>query len=171
MNDIQSRNSEFPGTTTELREKLKSKMDVAKFFAGFIIIFIAFLLNGGKLTSLFSKIGIAFLISSLVFCIGAVSTYDHLLTPRKYWTVLDDKENDENTFQTKLSENMVASWWWLFVPAMVCFGIGVLLVLIQEFGIQSLSGEGGLFLTVLLFAAVLIPIVVTFAKWHRIRKK
>jgi hypothetical protein len=51
------RNSSIGGTvvmsessntvTSELREKLKSKIHVAKFFAGFITLLIGFLLNGG----------------------------------------------------------------------------------------------------------------------------
>jgi hypothetical protein len=40
--------SEYSNTvTSELREKLKSKIHVAKFFAGFITLLIGFLLNGG----------------------------------------------------------------------------------------------------------------------------
>jgi hypothetical protein len=165
--------SEFPSTTAELREKLKSKMDVAKFFAGFITLFIAFLLNGGKLTSPFSKIGIAFLISSLVFCVAAVSTYDHLLTPRKYWVALSEKEREEDRFQDRLLAEMVRSWWWLFVPAVGCFGIGFFLVLVQELGIKqppiNVDVAGGLILAVLLVAAVALPIWIAIAKWPRIR--
>jgi hypothetical protein len=157
----------------KLREKLKSKIDVAKFFAGFITLLIGFLLNGGKLTSPFSKIGIVFLISSLGFCVAAVFTYDHLLTPREYWTALSEEEKEEVSFNKRLLEDMVRSWRWLFVPAVICFGIGFLLVIVQELGLlhvrANLDVAGDLVLVALLVAAVVLPIWFLIAKWPPIR--
>lgn len=160
--------------TAELREKLKSKIDVAKFFAGFITLLIGFLLNGGKLTSTFSKIGIVFLISSLGFCVGAVFTYDHLLTPRKFWNALTDVQRQEDPFQERLRKEMVRSWWWLFVPAVGCFGIGFLLVIGQELGLRHLGANlnvGDRVLAGLLVTAVVLPVLVSYARWPQIRKR
>jgi hypothetical protein len=161
----------------ELREKLKSKIDVAKFFAGFITLFIGFLLTDGKLASAQSKFGIAFLISSLELCGASVFTYDHLLTPRRYWTALSEEERKENhlqdRFQDRLYRDMVSSWWWLFFPAVVCFVIGLLLVIMQELGLPhlcvNLDVGGDLVLEILLAAAVVLPICFLIAKWPRIR--
>jgi hypothetical protein len=168
--------SEAPDAVmAELREKLKSKIDVAKFFTGFITLLIGFLLNGGKLTSAFSKLGIVFLISSLGFCVAAVFTYDHLLTPREYWTALSEEEKEEVSFNKRLLEDMVRSWWRLFVPAVICFGIGFLLVIVHELGLlqmrANLDVAADLLLVGLLVAAVGLPIWFLIAKWPRIRSR
>ena len=53
MSQAEQRSQEVKGTTAEttvtaqLREKIKSKMDVAKFFAGFISLLIGILLKEG----------------------------------------------------------------------------------------------------------------------------
>lgn len=127
IKDIVRRQAE--DATTELREKVRSKMDVGKFFAGFITLLIGILLKAGGLDSLEEKLGIVFLISSLGYCIAAVFSYDRLLMPREYWTALTDEEEAEEPFRDLLRELMVRSWRWLFVPAVWCFGIGFLLVL------------------------------------------
>jgi hypothetical protein len=58
--------------TNELRKKVESKMDVGKFFAGFITLLIGILLQENKFDTLWPKVGIIFLIASLGFCVAAV---------------------------------------------------------------------------------------------------
>lgn len=152
---------ERPGdATAELREKVKSKMDVAKFFAGFITLLVGILLKDGNLASLASKVGIIFFVASLGFCVAAVFCYDRLLMPREYWTKIPEGERSEDQFQDRLQEEMVRSWLWLFVPAVWCFGIGFLLVLANALGLKfQIPPEGEAVLLILLLAtAAVTPI-------------
>jgi uncharacterized protein YdhG (YjbR/CyaY superfamily) len=126
--------------TKELREKVKSKMDVAKFFAGFITLLVGFVLKDSGIHSTVSKAGIVFLSASLAFCVVSVFAYDCLLMPREYWTVISDDES-EDSFQDNLQEQMVTSWRWLFVPAVLCFGIGFLLVLASALDLKFAIAE------------------------------
>ena len=157
--------------TDNLREKIRSKMDVAKFFTGFITLLIGFLLNGGKLATSFSKSGIVLLIASLSFCVAAMFIYDHLLWPKKYWTDSSGVEISENRFHKRLRKAMLISWLCLFVPAVVCFVIGLLLVLVQEFGMVGRSDYPedikNLVWVISLGAAVGIPILVCCVIWPR----
>jgi hypothetical protein len=82
-------------TNDELREKIKSKMEVGKFFAGFITFLIGFLLKDLSTRHLFAKIGIVCLAASIGFCIAAVFAFDSLLMPRKYWGFNDDPGAEE----------------------------------------------------------------------------
>ena len=149
--------------TEELREKLQSKMDVGKFFAGFITLLIGILLQDGGLDESFlPRIGIVFLISSLGFCVAAVFRYDSLLLPREYWELLPKEEKTEEKFQDHLVVQMVSSWRWLFVPAVICFGIGFLMVLAEALGLK-LNGSDDLvpaLLVVFLIVGVLVPILI-----------
>jgi hypothetical protein len=69
---------------------------------------------------------------------------------------------------------MICSWQWLFIPAVGCFGIGVVLMLVQALKLpgadRSLNGGEGVLLIVLLAAAVVSPIAFGFAKTPRIYK-
>jgi len=139
----------------ELREKVKSKMEVAKFFAGFITLLVAFVLKDGLDTAL-SKLGIVLLTASLGFCIASVFAYDRLLMPREYWTVLSSDEGSAINFQNQLQEQMVRSWRWLFVPAIWCFGIGFLLVFANALQLK-VTDAGHLSWGVLLILAMALP--------------
>lgn len=145
--------------STELRDKVKSKMDVTKFFAGFITLLLGILLHGEGSDSLLPKVGLVSLIASLGFCITAVFSYDRLLMPREYWTVLPDKGSEEQ-FQDQLQAEMVRSWQWFFVPAVWCFGVGLLLVLADVLGLryQASQNQKGILLGALLTIAVVAPI-------------
>jgi hypothetical protein len=152
----------------ELREKIKSKMEVGKFFAGFLTFLTGFLLKDGAPPHLLSKIGIVFLVGSIGFCVAAVFAYDTLLMPRKYWG-FPEHETAEDRFADQLKANMVQSWMWLFVPAVACFGFGFVCVLIQALDLPTAectlgpSVDRGL-LALLLAGAVVSPIVVAFMK-------
>ena len=96
--------------TSQLRDKIRSKMDVAKFFASFITLLIALLLgaNGG-LSSLASKHGVVFLVAAAGFCIVGVFSYDRLLMRQKYWGN-SLRRGTESEFQDALQEMMISSW-------------------------------------------------------------
>ena len=156
--------------TKELREKVRSKMDVGKFFAGFITLLIGILLKDGNLNLPLSKLGIVFLVSSLGFCVAAVFCYDRLLMPREYWTALPKEEKSEEKFQDHLKEDMVRSWRWLFVPAVICFGTGFLLVLANALGFQRSStfDPEPVILIILLIIGVLVPTYLGIKKGPKI---
>ena len=156
--------------TAELREKIKSKMDVGKFFAGFITLLLGILLSDSGPDLFLSKLGVIFLIASLGFCVAAVFCYDRLLMPREYWTVLQEDETIELRFQDRLRKEMVQSWSWLFVPAVFSFAIGFLLVASNALGFaledpEPLSADWLIGLSVL---GVLIPVALGAIKGPKI---
>jgi hypothetical protein len=160
--------------TKELREKIQSKMDVGKFFAGFITLLIGILLNDCGQLAPEAQIGMILLVSSLGFCVAAVFSYDRLLMPRKYWSALTSDERTEESFQDRLQKEMVRSWKWLFVPAVSCFGIGFLLTLAGPLGLKSSLAVKPSILTVFVFvllaAGVVAPILIGTLKQPRIYK-
>ena len=160
--------------TDQLKEKIKSKMEVAKFFAGFITLLIGILLEKKGLSSLWSKFGIAFLTSSLAFCTAAIFAYDRLLMPKKYSSALNEQNPPDAVFEDRLKYDMVRSWLWLFVPAVVCFGIGFLLVIVQELGKPIEKGSQPAYngcVLIMLVAGVIAPIWIGLTKGPHICSK
>ena len=166
--------------TDQLREKINSKMEVAKFFAGFISLLIGILLKDGRMTSAWSRVGILFFLVSLGFCVAALSAYDHLLWPKEYlvktyWPELKTPPKSEKSFREKLQNQMLCSWKWLSVPALVCLGVGFALLLVQELGpalpptCLGLRGNG--VLLVLLAMAFGAPTAIFFVKWHLLGRR
>ena len=161
--------------TDQLREKIKSKMEVAKFFSGFITLLIGFLLKDFGQQNAWSKAGLVFLVASLGYCIAAMFAYDRLLMPREYWENKNEK-TDEEFFPDTLKNNMVRSWSWLFVPAVACFNIGLVLVLVSVLNLLDGRMDGwtvciniqSIILIVLLTAALVSPIVLLTIKGPRI---
>jgi len=148
----------------ELREKIKSKMEVGKFFAGFITFLAGFLLKDMSTRHLCAKIGIVCLVASIGFCIAAVFAFDSLLMPRKYWGFGDD-EGSEERFADKVQPQMVHLWQVLFVPAVLCFGLGFALTLIETLGLPGGTIDlgapvEGILLMVLLAVAIALPVYV-----------
>jgi hypothetical protein len=159
--------------TEQLREKIKSKMEVGKFFAGFLTFLTGFLLKESPPVQLWSKVGIVLLGASIGFCIAAVFAYDRLLMPRKYWRDLHADDKTEQRFQNALQANMASSWLSLFVPAVVCFGLGFVLVLIPALKLTGSERSQGwsaedVFLSLSLAVAALSPIFVGFLKRPKI---
>jgi hypothetical protein len=108
----------------QLREKLKSKLEVAKFFTGFISVVFGFLLKDNLLSSAselirpYAYAAIFFFITSLVFSIGAVFAYDRLLMPEVFW---------QPQLQIgELFRHMIAAWQFLFMPAVAALSLGLL---------------------------------------------
>jgi hypothetical protein len=149
-------------------------MEVGKFFAGVIMVVIGVLLKDGTPASLWSKVGIILLVGSVGFCVATVLACDRLLMPRKYWTGLHEDDRAEARFQDKLRRNLDRSWVWLFIPAVVCFGLGFVFVLIQALQVPGAertlppSAESAL-LALLLAAAVGLPIVAGIIEKPQIR--
>jgi len=158
--------------TDQLREKIRSKMDVAKFFATFITLLIALLLGAdGGLSIVSSKLGVVLLLGSAGFCIAAVFAYDSLLMPQKYWGE-STKVMSESKFQDVLSEMMVKTWSWLFIPAVGLFGLGVVLSLVGPLELVTKGLDGVLnqiSVSALLVVNIAAPLIVGFAKRPKTR--
>jgi len=151
-------------TNEELREKIKSKMEVGKFFAGFITFLIGFLLKDMLTRHLFAKIGIVCLAASIGFCIAAVFAFDSLLMPRKYWGFGSD-EGAEERFADKVQPHMVHLWQVLFVPAVFCFGLGFVFTLVETLGLPGGAIDlgaltEGIVLMALLAVAIFLPVYI-----------
>ena len=121
--------SSAPGnqdTTEQLREKIKSKMDVAKFFAGFITVFLGVAFrdlsnlaaDSNRLVSFSGQAGMLFILGALAFSVSTMFAYDRLMMPPALWRV--PPSNDD------LFHQMVRAWQRLFVPAVATFVIGLL---------------------------------------------
>ena len=163
--------------TDKLTEKIRSKMDVTKFFTGFITLLIGFVLDAKHLTTPFADFGTLCLISSLGFFVAAMFTYDHLLWPKEHFDKSRDKISEAN-FQEYLATNMVSSWKSLFVPAVILFGCGLFCLLIQELGLASWSAYREntrsliwkVFLCVALVVAAVLPALCCWVRWPRMNK-
>ena len=111
--------------TEQLRDKIKSKMDVAKFFAGFITVFlgVAFrdssllLADQAKIVRYGAWAGVLLILAALTFSVVAMFTYDGLLMP--------PMAGEEKPPDTILRRKMIKAWNWLFVPAVVAFFLGL----------------------------------------------
>ena len=104
-------------------------MNVAIFFAGFITLLIGFLLESDNATFL-SRAGLILIIASLALCVASVFAYDVLLVPRKFWGPIAWKVT-EDEYLERLYDKMMKSWLYLFVPAVSCFGFGLILTMID----------------------------------------
>jgi hypothetical protein len=105
--------------TDELKEKIKSKIDVAKFFAGSITLFIGLLFREGKMTFFLSKLGMVFLVISLICCVLCVFAYDYMLWPKDYWHKYKKGQDAEIEFQKKLVKEMRRLCNTFFVPSVI----------------------------------------------------
>jgi hypothetical protein len=147
-------------TTEQLREKIKSKMDVAKFFSGFITLFLGVAFKDisnlatdpSRLISFSTQLGMLFILAALGFSIATMFAYDKLMMPVAFW--VSPHSNDD------LRHQMVDAWRSLFVPAVATFFAGLLglLVAVTKQPVSAL----------LLW---LIPIIVSFLCYRRFSKK
>jgi uncharacterized membrane protein len=108
----------------QLRDKLKAKMEVAKFFAGFISVVFGFLLREGfgATEQLAAYIAILLFTASLTFSIATVFAYDLLLMPIVFWQPQPTPD--------ALRHEMVLAWQRLFVPAVVSLIVGLLAAIV-----------------------------------------
>lgn len=111
----------------QLQEKIRGKMEVAKFFAGFISVVFGFLLKevlgmpdtaGHCVAMVFAYIAIFCFIASLTLSIATVFAYDRLLMPVMFWTTPPSPD--------QLRCEMVWAWSRLFVPTVCALVVGLL---------------------------------------------
>lgn len=121
----------------QLRDKIRSKMDVAKILGGGVTVLLALFLDEGRLERLGDPVevnlaAIAFITALLLF-LATMDAYDSLLMPRPYWS------NEPRALQRlavtrrysgdkAIYDAMVRVWDRLFLPAAVALTIGVILL-------------------------------------------
>ena len=137
---------------SEVKDKIKSKMDVAKFFAGFISLLLGITITSIKLLGITDKIeevitsvdsiwlyllylGLLLILLSLGFCVGTLFAYDKLLMPTVFWSGKPKKFIEKPPKWTIkrppcqvhwiLHSNMVRIWRWMFTPAVLTFFLGL----------------------------------------------
>ena len=137
-------------TVEALTFKIQSKMDVSKFFAGFISLLLAFVLSrvgpflssDDNLVSGLAHTGIILVLLSLGFCVATLFSYDRLLMPSVFWsgrpfsliarTYRWIPRRPPTQRHWILYFNMIRTWRYLFTPAVMLLfgGLGALLLAI-----------------------------------------
>ncbi len=143
--------------TAELRDKVKSKMDVAKFFSGFISIFLGLSfkelisLTNSQITAEYvaSWVGIFLILISLGFSIATMLSLDRLLMPPELWRIPPTGPTNR-----AIKNEMVKAWLRLFYTAVICFLGGVIAFL------TALTKQ--IYLPLAIFAVVVIVPYVVF---------
>lgn len=157
----QSINQESDNLVKQLQDKIKSKMDVAKFFAGFISVVLGIVpgsignLIGDSFTAF---LGLLFLLFSLSMSIVTLFAYDRLLMPPKLW-YKPPNDYSYNKYIEILKEDMIHAWNCFFIPSVAALlgGLICLLVAVTKVGILGIIAFLAAFLPPLLFYIV-VPI-------------
>lgn len=127
--------------SAELKEKIKSKYDVAKFFLGAFVVNTGFVLSGEiwKITNPLAMglvlAGFVLTLIGLAFTAATLVSYDKLLMPTDFWTssARDDLKRTQtirpkewsvlrppSQAQVVLFYEMVHVWEVFFIPALAC---------------------------------------------------
>jgi hypothetical protein len=130
----------------ELRDKIKSKMDVAKLLSGFITVGVGFLLTSlvddQRIGFLGPGVWAAYVSAALFFVsiglyIATMYAYDSLLMPSKFWGEAPQNKSNRpkwivgrppSSIQWVLYQNMIRIWSHLFTPATICVLAGLFLL-------------------------------------------
>jgi len=147
----------FDEVVKQLQDKIKSKMDVAKFFAGFISLVFGIVLKdfigtqfpaSSDSESKIALVGFTFsenqialwgftlLLISLAGSVATLFAYDRLLMPPKLWSIkpYNYGKYDYTKDLENLKEDMIFAWKWYFRPTVAALfgGLICLLVVVTE---------------------------------------
>jgi hypothetical protein len=186
-------------TSDDLRDKIKSKMEVAKFFSGFLAILLG--LSFKDLKNLLERsssenelvfslvwFGVIFVLGSLTCSVATLFAYDRLLMPKAFWQGKAPNAHDTITWKRKNSSSkdssskmmnkygafgnfdkilharMAAAWRYLFIPGVLFFFIGVIMLLMGLFwkNLEELTQWLTASLAIAFLIAVALPVVVYF---------
>jgi phosphohistidine phosphatase SixA len=165
----------------ELKEKIKSKYDVAKFFLGAFVVNTGFVLSGeiwkvsGDLAMWLVFAGFVLTLVALALTAATLMSYDALLMPTEFWTgpSADDRKDRQNPQPKKWSVlrppsqahvvlfyEMIHVWTVFFIPALTCAFAAVAAFLIALIHSRLSSGIGGAEVDAVgLFRIVVIAVV------------
>ncbi|MFN8291210.1 MAG: hypothetical protein U0U70_13215 [Chitinophagaceae bacterium] len=157
--------------TEQLQKKISSKMDIAKFFAGFISLSIS--LSASKLSDWINNpeplcyvttmAGIFLILISLALSVATMFAYDRLLMPPEFWKTPPSRENINET----LFCEMIKAWTYFFRYAVYTFFGGLIC-----FFIQIIQGAENLTQTtrfIFIGGLLLVPIII-IVLYHRYSK-
>lgn len=170
-----------------LRDKVKSKMDTAKVFAGVLTAVTAFAADNVRLDDTvdraLSLAGLALFGLSIVLYLITMFFYDALLMPRRFWQPAFARPSNKNSTRTSKSrlddrlirppssgtvvlfQNMVLIWSRIFVPATFIAGLGLVLFAAGAAELPSALSRIGFGMGALALAAIAIGI----GRWGRPR--
>jgi hypothetical protein len=129
------------GSETALRNKIKSKMDTAKVFAGILTAVTTFAANDVRsieddVDRASALIGLGFFGLAILLYLVTMFFYDALLMPKRFWGSAPGKARHgdapwlvrpPSSSTLVLFQNMVNVWSRVFVPATFAAGIGLVL--------------------------------------------
>ncbi|GAA2208042.1 hypothetical protein GCM10009850_035000 [Nonomuraea monospora] len=135
---------------TDLKEKIKSKLDTAKllgtaitFILGAMLALLTDTNRWGALESaeqLLAQVAAGLLLASFVLYLATLYAYDRLTMPPRFWTELSPRQGPRlrrgrrlvsrppSSAVWVLYQNMQRVWWGLFTPATVGFGLALALM-------------------------------------------
>lgn len=133
----------------ELRQKIASKYDVAKFFLGALVINGGLLVNAKlwELSAISDKVIVALgylcLLTALVLSVATLFAYDSLLMPRQFWGAGGGSAKSWSVLRPPSEDTlvlyyeMVHVWTRLFLPAAI-FAVSAVLLFLVALAHQSL---------------------------------
>ena len=171
-----------PEAVVELKEKIKSKMDVAKLLASFLGAGLSFLLStmankdvdlilGSNMWAF--AVGSVFLLVALGFFLWTMCSYDTLLMPHRMWAETPRGRSERPAWVVArppslvhwiLYQNMVRIWQWQFLPATGLMLAGLSMLFSAVFGARLL--ETVVADCINLFLIVLVVVVLVLKTWR-----
>ena len=129
------------GDIAEIKAKIKSKMDTAKVFGGFVTAVLTFVVGQYATTgpktlywAAVRGISLAALAVAILLYLMTLFWYDRLLMPQRFWGILRSGKEDAVSKVLRrppssplwvLYQNMQRTWRLLFVPATYATAIGI----------------------------------------------
>lgn len=106
-----------------LRDKVRSKIEVAKVLGGAITLTLGWLLTSTSVETrdIKAQVAVLFLLVSLALFIAMVDAYDTLLMPPAFW----EPWTQEFSVPWAIHDEMIRAWKRLFVPAATMLGLGL----------------------------------------------
>ncbi|MBE9003452.1 histidine phosphatase family protein [Nostoc sp. LEGE 12447] len=133
----------------QLREKVKSKMTVSTFLAGFTFTVLNDFLKEGNL-NIPQIIAVLFMTAAMSLFVASLYMYDQMLMPKKYWFNEVIHTTHSNQAHNLLYRYMVRTWYWVFTPGVAFALIGLIATLFNT------SNYLVIFIGIVIFAVIIL---------------
>lgn len=173
-------------TLVALRAKILSKMEVAKFFAGFISVVFGFFVQGQTLSKAASDgwviiglyVSVAAFTAALALSVATMCAYDRLLMPFELWLAgpFDWKKGDQSAAVKQLSNDeyviaihrdMRVAWRAFFVPAIGTLFIGLVAASYAAASAPLKPKSDGWRVYPILISFVAAAVAIVVHRWYR----
>jgi phosphohistidine phosphatase SixA len=160
------------GDIAEIKEKIRSKMDTAKVFGGFITAVLTFVVSQYAMTTpktmywaAVRGVSLMALAVAILLYLMTLFWYDRLLMPPRFWGILRGRKEDAVSKVLRrppssavwvLYQNMQRIWRLLFVPATYAAAVGIV-------GFAAARIEPSATTALIIFSAA--AVVVTLTAW------